>query len=179
MLDAARRLFGSNGYEGTSIDDIVRESGVSVGSIYHQFGGKSEVFMTLVESALARHSEVSARETRRAINAGETDPLRIYIAGAKAYLMETWKQRDLDRISFAEDGPPGFATFLRERHARYLRGSRGLTIGKPPLPDSTAHALTALLLAAATQLVDVNDRRTAKAVVDYFTNLILRMGDQD
>lgn len=35
VLDAAGRLFVEQGYDDTSIDDIVKRSGVSVGSVYH------------------------------------------------------------------------------------------------------------------------------------------------
>jgi AcrR family transcriptional regulator len=176
VLDAARQLFNENGYEGTSIHDIVNASGVSVGSIYHQFGGKSEVFHALVESSFERHTEVSDRAVRKAKAAGETDPLRIYIAGARAFLMDTWKERHVDRVTVLGDGPPGFAATIRAHQARLLHGSTRLTIGNPPLPDSSAYALTALLRAAAVQLMDVEDRRKAKAIIDYFTDLILRMG---
>lgn len=54
VLDAAVRLFVRRGYFNTSIPELVRESGVSVGSIYHHFGGKRDV-------AEAVHRETSDR----------------------------------------------------------------------------------------------------------------------
>lgn len=177
VLDAARELFNEKGYERTSIEDIIAASGVSNGSIYHQFGGKKEVFRALADSSLDRHREVSERATRKAIAAGETDPLRIYAAGAKAYLMDTWKYRDIDRVAILLEGPPPEAARSREQRARYLRGSLGITIGNPPLPDSTGYALYGLLYGAATQLVNIESRGTAMAVADYFAELILKLGD--
>lgn len=40
VMQAARHLFVTRGYFNTSIPDIVAESGVSTGSIYHHFGSK-------------------------------------------------------------------------------------------------------------------------------------------
>lgn len=179
VLDAARQLFNEKGYDNTSIDDIVVASGISVGSIYHQFGGKKEVFRALADSSLARHREVSERATKRVIAAGETDPVRIYVAGAKAYLLDTWKNRDIDRVSILLEGPAVEAAGAREQRARYLRGSLGISIGDPPLPDSTGYALFGLLYGAATQLVEIEDRRKANAVIKYFGELILKMGDAE
>ncbi|WP_328352640.1 TetR/AcrR family transcriptional regulator [Streptomyces sp. NBC_00445] len=179
VLDAARQLFNEKGYDGTNINDIVAASGVSVGSIYHQFGGKREVFRALADSSLARHKEVSERAAKKAIAAGETNPLRVYVAGAKAYLLDTWKQRDIDRVSILLEGPAPEAARSREQRARYLRGSLGITIGEPPVADATGYALYGLLYGAATQLVNIEDRRTANEVIDYFAKLILKMGDAE
>jgi AcrR family transcriptional regulator len=176
VLDAARELFNVHGYDGTSIHDIVARSGVSVGSIYHQFGGKSEVFRALVETSWERHTHVSDEARRQAIDEGESDPLRIYVAGARAFLMDTWRDRNVDRVSILLEGPPAFAALSRQHRAKFIQGSMGLTLGDPPLPDSSAFALTALLHAAATQLMGVDDQRVAEAVVDYFTGLVLKLG---
>lgn len=179
MLDAARQLFNDKGYDDTNINDIVTASGVSVGSIYHQFGGKKEVFRALADSSLDRHREVSEHAVKKAVTAGETNPLRIYVAGAKAYLLDTWKQRDIDRVSILLEGPAPEVARSREQRARYLRGSLGITIGEPPLPDATGYALYGLLFGAATQLMTIEDRRTANAVIDYFAELILKMGNAE
>jgi AcrR family transcriptional regulator len=179
VLDAARSLFNEKGYDNTSMDDIVTASGASIGSIYHQFGGKKEIFRALADSSLARHRDVSKRATQKAIAAGETDPLRIYVAGARAYLLDTWKQRDIDRVSILLEGPAPEAARSREQRARWLRGSLGVSIGEPPLPDATGYALYGLLYGAATQLVNIQNRRTAKAIIEYFCQLILKMGEAE
>ncbi len=54
VLDAAIRLFTQQGYFNTSIPDIVRESGISTGSIYHHFGDKEGIARALFESLVAR-----------------------------------------------------------------------------------------------------------------------------
>src|SRR5262245_2698703 len=52
ILDAALRGFEENGVLGTTVEDVVRLSGASVGSIYHHFGGKEELAGALYVEAL-------------------------------------------------------------------------------------------------------------------------------
>lgn len=43
ILEIARKLFWEKGYEQTSMQDIVRELGMSKGAIYHHFKSKEEI----------------------------------------------------------------------------------------------------------------------------------------
>lgn len=54
VMQAAIHLFTKQGYFNTSVPDIVRESGVSTGSIYHHFGDKEGIAKTLFETLVAR-----------------------------------------------------------------------------------------------------------------------------
>jgi AcrR family transcriptional regulator len=49
ILDAALRLFSSQGYRGTSMRDIALAAKVSTGNVYHQFPDKESLFRTLLE----------------------------------------------------------------------------------------------------------------------------------
>jgi len=49
ILAAAMACFARHGYHATSMDDVVRESGLSVGAIYSYFPSKEELFLTLSE----------------------------------------------------------------------------------------------------------------------------------
>jgi AcrR family transcriptional regulator len=44
IVDAAERLFAERGYEGTRIQDIAAKSGLSLGTLYSVFAGKSDVY---------------------------------------------------------------------------------------------------------------------------------------
>ena len=67
VLDAVRDQFWAKGYEATSVDDLMRATGLGKGSLYRAFGGKRQLFLTVLESyAEARVQEVRAAMTRPA-----------------------------------------------------------------------------------------------------------------
>jgi len=52
VLDAARDLFDSNGYQGTTIREIARRAQVSVGSVFTTFASKGEILSEVMQSRL-------------------------------------------------------------------------------------------------------------------------------
>ena len=54
LIDVATRLFAERGYDGTSIEAVLTESGVSRGSLYHHFRGKDALFWAVLEGVAAR-----------------------------------------------------------------------------------------------------------------------------
>ena len=48
LLDAAARVFARQGYEGTRIQDIVAEAGLSTGAVYGRFRSKNELLREAV-----------------------------------------------------------------------------------------------------------------------------------
>ena len=47
ILDTAARLFMEKGYDGTSLQDILEETHLSKGAIYHHFNSVSYTHLTL------------------------------------------------------------------------------------------------------------------------------------
>jgi len=73
LIDVATRLFAEQGYEDTSTEQVLREAGVSRGSLYHHFDGKDRLFEAVVEqlmTVVARHR----------------DPVRILRAGCAQWI---------------------------------------------------------------------------------------------
>jgi AcrR family transcriptional regulator len=56
ILSATLKLFTKKGYFNTTVHDIGRESGVSIGSIYHHFKDKEGVASTLYNNLIERMS---------------------------------------------------------------------------------------------------------------------------
>jgi AcrR family transcriptional regulator len=54
ILDAAMRVFSEKGYHASTIADVVRESGLSVGAIYTHFSGKDELIRLTCDQIAAR-----------------------------------------------------------------------------------------------------------------------------
>lgn len=51
ILEAARALFLTQGYNGSNLRDIAREAKVSMGGIYHHFASKEEIYKTLLQQS--------------------------------------------------------------------------------------------------------------------------------
>jgi len=64
LIDVATRLFTERGYDGTSIEAVLAESGVSRGSLYHHFPGKEALFWAVLEGVATRVGEELAAATR-------------------------------------------------------------------------------------------------------------------
>lgn len=60
IVDAAWRLFYEQGYDNTTVDEIIRQSGTSKGSFYHYFEGKDALLSTLSFVFDEKYSELEA-----------------------------------------------------------------------------------------------------------------------
>jgi len=52
VLAQARALFATQGYNGTSIDELVKSTGLLRGSLYKAFGSKRNLFALVLEGAI-------------------------------------------------------------------------------------------------------------------------------
>ena len=66
LVDVATQLFAAHGYDGTSIEAVLAEAGVSRGSLYHHFAGKDALFWAVLEGIAARVGEQLAALERDA-----------------------------------------------------------------------------------------------------------------
>jgi AcrR family transcriptional regulator len=57
LVVAATRLFGEQGYEDTSIEDVLSAAGVSRGALYHHFAGKEALFEASLQQVEGRMTE--------------------------------------------------------------------------------------------------------------------------
>ncbi|QNK01333.1 TetR/AcrR family transcriptional regulator [Dyella telluris] len=66
VLDIAEGLFWAKGYGATSTRDLSREAGITATSMYHAFGDKRTMFLTVLNRYLARtlHERITRIEAR-------------------------------------------------------------------------------------------------------------------
>ncbi|MCJ7811601.1 MAG: TetR/AcrR family transcriptional regulator [Dehalococcoidia bacterium] len=60
ILEAALVLFASRGYHSVSIEDILRESGCTKGTLYYHFSSKDELGFAVIDERMRRLSEEGA-----------------------------------------------------------------------------------------------------------------------
>ena len=87
LINAAMRVFRSNGYELTTVDDIARSAGLTTGAIYASFASKDELFyaaVSLVEDRFESWVEEGVRDLSGASSV--RDRLAAYLHATAAFL---------------------------------------------------------------------------------------------
>ncbi|SCW80927.1 transcriptional regulator, TetR family [Rhizobium mongolense subsp. loessense] len=91
LLNCAQRLFFAHGYDNTTINDIIREAGVSKGAFYHYFPSKE----ALLEAFAARLARESLEEIRPLLDDPKLDAvgrLNTLFAGSRRLKVELGPQ---------------------------------------------------------------------------------------
>src|SRR5260370_8919947 len=135
LLDAARDVFAEQGFANASIADVVERAGSSVGSLYHHFGGKSELFLALWKEHQQAHEQAASSAVAEARKDGEHDPTTLFSIGARAFLEGSWQRRDLTMLFVSGDGPPGFELMRRGREPECSSQNDALLPLPDPAPD--------------------------------------------
>jgi hypothetical protein len=82
ILAAARELFTAHGFSNVTVADITARADVSVGSLYHHFGGKDQLYLRLWRNYGLAHDQASIGAVVAAQGVGITDPAELLAAGA-------------------------------------------------------------------------------------------------
>jgi AcrR family transcriptional regulator len=79
----ATELFAEHGYEHTSIEAVLEQTGVSRGSLYHHFTSKQALFEAVVEKVEAQVGEAGAADV---VAAGDRDPAAVLRTGCLSWV---------------------------------------------------------------------------------------------
>jgi AcrR family transcriptional regulator len=96
LIDAARPLFAQRGYAAVATEEIVRKAGLTRGALYHQFGGKRELFEAVYSAV---EHELAGRIAKEALAA--SDPLEAIELGIDM-LLDACLEPDVQRIALLE-----------------------------------------------------------------------------
>src|SRR5690606_4141697 len=165
---AARDVFVSKGFAEAGVTDVVAQAEASVGSLYHHFAGKADLYLTLFEEFQARQAQRTKQAARAAREAGETDPMRVFTAAARAYLEGCLEERELAALFLRGDGPPGFEVVMRDRLRTWARRNAALFDDDE---NALVVVLTGALAAAVNEVVQSGDRKLAEDVLEIIGRL--------
>jgi len=176
LLDAAREVFTRQGFADASIAEVVERAGSSVGSLYHHFGGKSELFLALWQEHQLAYEEAASTAVAAARESGVSDPAELFATGARAYLEMSWLRRDLAILFTTGDGPPGFEVMKRHRGHEWVRQNDALL----RLPDTSldrlyAAVLTSLIGEGAREVAVARTRAQAMQIIDAVIDYTQRL----
>ena len=91
ILGVARSQFARNGYHGTSMDAIVKDTGLSKGALYWHFDGKSDLFAAVLRREVEKiiHSHVEALR-------GNEEDVRSFVTLQGEWIIDMlWEDREM------------------------------------------------------------------------------------
>jgi AcrR family transcriptional regulator len=110
LLDVGRKLFAERGYEGTSIEEIASQAGVSKPVVYEHFGGKEGLYAVVVDREVDR-----LLTTATQILGGE-------------HTREKFEAAAVALLRYIEDDADGFRILVRDSHPASGAGTFGSLI---------------------------------------------------
>jgi AcrR family transcriptional regulator len=177
LLTAAQEVFADRGYGDAGIAEIVERSGISVGSLYHHYGGKAGLYMALWEELTTEQEESAASAVSEARKAGENDPIALFIAGARAYLEVCWEQRAAARLFHGGEGPSGFSLMRRSRAQKWVGQNTKLLRGQggDRATQVLSLVLTTVIGEAGREIALADDEREATEIIDEVCRILIRL----
>jgi AcrR family transcriptional regulator len=110
LLDIGRRLFAERGFEGTSIEEVAAQAGVSKPVVYEHFGGKEGLYAVVVD-----------REVERLLTTATN-----LLGGART--REDYEAAAVALLRYIEDDADGFRILVRDSHPASGSGTFGSLI---------------------------------------------------
>jgi len=177
ILEAAREVFTTAGFSDANIADVVAKASASVGSLYHHFGGKGDLYLALFEEYQARQEARAAAAVSAAKEAGESDRIARFVVGARAYLDGCWTERELTRLFLTGGGPAGFELVARRRYRDWTRLNEILLLADgEPESEALVLVLTAIISEAGSDVAVAESEDHARRLSDAVLTLITRIG---
>ncbi len=165
------------GYAEAGITDIVAVAGASVGSLYHHFSGKADLYLALFEQLHNEYDIGTRKAVRDCRDGGVTDPMRLLLAGARGYLDVCIEQRDLASLFVRGDGPPGFEVLWRHRVLDWIsRNTEFFARSGEPLDEAAAIVMTGAMMLAVAEVALAPDVARARQLADSVLEVLSRLG---
>jgi AcrR family transcriptional regulator len=171
ILDAATEVFATRGFSAATMADVVAGSGASIGSIYHHFGGKNELFLAIFEQMA---NAVDRRIDAAMEQAGEdADPRHIFELHVRAYLEAMWENRRLARVLTSGDAPAGFEVVRRDRmQAAFRSWMAVLELDKSVRGQVLSRVLVATMAESSLMVAGCENPDDVPAITDATIELI-------
>jgi AcrR family transcriptional regulator len=173
ILDAATDVFSARGFSAATMADIVENSGASIGSIYHHFGAKKELFLAIYDRLSA---EVELRIADAARESADLDSQQAFAHYARAYLNTIWDKRRAATMIASGDVPVGFERLRRANTSTFFHRWMGvLDVDSSPRGQLLSRILIAIMSEASLMVTLCEDAAEVEQVGDATIEWIARL----
>jgi AcrR family transcriptional regulator len=170
-------VFIAVGYAQAGVTEIVARAGASVGSLYHHFTGKADLYVTLFEEFHQGQGRRARQAVRLAKETGLGEPTQLFLASARAYLDGCLQQRELSRLFVSGDAPPGFDLIMRERLREWAdRNAEFFARSADSRDEAVAVVMTGALMLAVAEVSLGDDAERARRLADGVLDVMSSVG---
>lgn len=179
LLRLGLEVFGRQGYDEVSVEDVAAQAGISTGLLYHYFPNKKEYFLAVVREAVSQIYVATTPATPAPVNATLSAAVAHYLHHAAAHpmgflathrsalsadadvkgIVAEARDRQLERILNLLEIPDERATFARLTVLGWMSMVYEVTAtwltSNAPDADSVAQMLVGALLGAVGQTTAV------------------------
>jgi AcrR family transcriptional regulator len=176
ILDAAKAVFLAEGYTDANIAHIVERSGLSVGSVYHHFSGKAELFLALWREFESIYSEAAATAVSKARLAGVTDPVELFVAGSRGYLDVARHNSPLTLLFRGGDGPPEYDALGSDVGRAWTKNNM-ILLGLEDTPANRlrARVMTSVMVAGERAIAAAESPAEVDALIEEMLAIVRRI----
>jgi AcrR family transcriptional regulator len=173
ILDAATEVFSKRGFSAATMADIVAQSGASIGSIYHHFGGKKELFLAIYDRLSA---DVELRTAEAARESAALDSGQAFGVHARAYLGAIWANRRAAMTMASGDVPVGFERLRRRNTLTFFHRWMGvLDVDSTKRGQLLSRTLIAIMSEASLMATMCDDPAEVEQVSDATIEWVTRL----
>ncbi len=173
ILDAATEVFSARGFSAATMADIVEHSGASIGSIYHHFGGKKELFLAIYDRLSA---DVERRVAEAARDATEMNSQQAFAAHVRAYLHAIWENRRAAMMMASGDVPIDFEALRRKNTLTFFHRWMGvLDVDSSKRGQLLSRVLIAIMSEASLMVTMCDDVADVPPISDATIEWIARL----
>jgi AcrR family transcriptional regulator len=173
ILDAATDVFSARGFSAATMADIVGQSGASIGSIYHHFGGKKELFLAIYDRLSA---EVELRIAEATQHAADLDSRQALAVHARAYLDAIWHNRRAAMMIASGDVPADFEELRRANTLTFFHRWMGvLDVDPSKRGQLLSRVLIAIMSEASLMVTMCDDVADVQPIADATIEWMARL----
>ena len=173
ILDAATDVFSARGFSAATMADIVEHSGASIGSIYHHFGGKKELFLAIYDRLSA---DVELRIAEAARDAADLDSQQAFAVHVRAYLRAIWENRRPAMMIASGDVPVDFEGLRRKNTLSFFHRWMGvLDVESSRRGELLSRVLIAIMSEASLMVAMCDDVADVQPISDATIEWITRL----